>query len=338
MNSKTMRDSNIELLRLVLMLLIVTMHVFLYQLAIIGSPSAYLTNSFLACFCIAAVNCYVFISGYYGIKVRLKSFLSFVLQTLFYSFAICFVASFTGDWKATSETVTKALFPLLSGKWWFATLYIVLYIISPLLNYSIDRLEKREFLIVLTGLLCFDCVAEILFGNSSLSKHGYSIFHFITIYCLARYFAKYDIKIKYPVLYYVIPTVILAIIIFIGYYVFQSRIYWNAFIYNNPLIIIAAIGLFYTFKSISIKSSFINKIAPLAFGVYLIHNDKIVFEKIIIPAIDYLSHTYAENLFLRISTLLLLCIIIFVVCLSIERIRVFICTPIINYINKKITK
>lgn len=330
--TKATRDTNIELLRLVLMFLIVLMHVFLFQLAFLNTPSAYIINSSIACFSVMAVNCYVFISGYFGIKVSLKSFLAFVLQVLFYSVVFCGISLFFYYPDISLRSIINAFFPLFAGQWWFATIYIVLYILSPFLNLSIDNLERRQVLIILIGLFAFDCVAEILFGNSTLSVSGYGIFHFIALYCLSRYFRKYDIRIKFPILWYIIPVLILIISIFIGYYYFEAKIHWSLFVYNNPLVIISAIGFFYTFKSINIKSKFINKIALLSFGVYLIHTHPFVFDKCVKPIVFYISGF--SGMLLKILALVLFSAIIFVVCILIDKLRQLICTPLVNKINK----
>ena len=67
------RDSNIELLRLVCMLFILLHHFIVHGSEFVTAPSVWLTimNSFL----VIAVDCFVLISGYFGIKAKWKGFI-----------------------------------------------------------------------------------------------------------------------------------------------------------------------------------------------------------------------------------------------------------------------
>lgn len=89
--SKSERKSNIELLRIILMFMIILFHMLAHggKIHKLSNGSFYTTDNtpiflFVFSFLSFAVNCFVFISGYYGIKVRLKTILSLIFQGVFY--------------------------------------------------------------------------------------------------------------------------------------------------------------------------------------------------------------------------------------------------------------
>ena len=92
---KNERESNFELLRLVLMRLVLLIHYTPVRIADM-TGGIYLTDNIwqdfvnleLKSLSIVCVNCFVLISGYFGIKLKLRSFLSLLFQMVYWS-AIC---------------------------------------------------------------------------------------------------------------------------------------------------------------------------------------------------------------------------------------------------------
>lgn len=339
-NIKT-RSSNIELLRLVLMLMIVMLHVFRLELHNnIHNTELYISELLITSMCFVGVNCFVFISGYYGVKFKSKTIVSLVIQALFYSIGILLIALLVG-YKLGLRDYIEAIFPISSsltyGTWWFLTAYIALLFIAPLLNHSIEYFNKKQMTIILAGMLFLNCFSSFIFDNSYISGNGYSIYNFITIYVLARYINKYQIRIKKPFLIYLVASLsIFAATLFFNLQLNKMIEPGNK--YNNPFLILAAIGLFFTFKNMNFSSKLINKLAPLAFGVYLIHNHYLIRKIFFEDAIQQITNLYRENYMLVIGALAFFSILVFIVCLGIERIRQLICTPLVNAIEKKISK
>ena len=67
-NTPSIRESNMELLRVLCMLFIVCGHITLAHKSDLMGDSSYYINYFFRSFAVVAVNVYVLISGYYGIK------------------------------------------------------------------------------------------------------------------------------------------------------------------------------------------------------------------------------------------------------------------------------
>lgn len=331
---KKERDSNIELLRLVLMLMIVLQHVFDSQILKDQGSAVFGMQSFVGDFCRVAVNCFVFISGFYGIKLKLKSVLSLIIQALFYSWVILFTFLLLRQDVSYSQII-KSLIPISSVIWWFLTAYLGLMCISPMLNKAIDFFSKRQLAIVTICLLVLD-IGAIVNPSSPMGAWGHSVFHFIVLYLIARYISKYKINIKKGFWIYFIPVLILFITSMILYKLnifdmFFLRLWSN----NNPLYIISAIGLFFAFKQFKYQNSFINKIAPLSFAIYLIHDHALIREERI-QFVKYLIIEYQNNVGILFLYLLLFSFVIFVFCLCIEKIRTLICNPLIDKVYNKL--
>lgn len=93
--AKNIRESNFELLRIVLMLLVLLIHYTPVRIvdmtggiSLTDSIWQDLANLELKSLSIVCVNCFVLISGYFGIKLKLRSFLNLIFQMVYWS-AIC---------------------------------------------------------------------------------------------------------------------------------------------------------------------------------------------------------------------------------------------------------
>ena len=132
-----MRSSNIELLRIVSMVLIVMFH-----FSVHGSwPAEGPLASDIAVECLSfggklGVNCFVIITGYFMVsgRLRLASLLRVVLETWFYSFALLGIFLIADPTLVTEEKLRRALMPIVSGEYWFVTCYLALMVVSPFLN------------------------------------------------------------------------------------------------------------------------------------------------------------------------------------------------------------
>ena len=146
--AKVQRQSNIELLRILCMFFVVMFHFNLNVVLRNGETSqcmnytALIVNSLV----VVAVNTFVLISGYFSIKVKMKSILSFLVQTEFYAvlaIVIYVIYSFVCS-TSISKGVILNLIPFHPNGLWFVPCYALLLFISPLLNWICkDKIQKR---------------------------------------------------------------------------------------------------------------------------------------------------------------------------------------------------
>ena len=141
------RNSSIELLRIISMLLIVIFH-FLsrnFNLYVISNEQInqpnILSEIYLAQLGALGVPCFMFISGYFGIKFKQQRFNETLFQCLFYA-----LISFIGYFFISEKTEWQAL--LFINYWWFMTSYLTIYVLSPGINYLIENSSSKRILFI----------------------------------------------------------------------------------------------------------------------------------------------------------------------------------------------
>lgn len=161
---------------------------------------------------------------------------------------------------------------------------------------------------------------------------------FVVIYLIARYMARYKIEIKHSSIYFVVS--IGAI-----YWVNQSLLYsnnkdliWKSFSYNNALLVLAPVFLFYTFKKLTLGyCRVINTVAATTLGIYMIHDYRFMREEIA-ELVSYITESGKINAFWTIFYLIALVIAILMVSSSLEMIRKYVFNVVYENLKKRFRK
>ena len=160
------RQANFELLRIVAMLMIISLHYLVkgwvatpFPFVVKDDPVGVLAW-LIEAFCIVAVNCYVLISGYFLVESAWKPgrVVSLLSQVLFYSLLVPVVLLLTGVVSGGELDIYKwigFLFPFGTEHYWFATAYFVMYLFAPFLSAGIEKMKKRDLQILMALLLTF---------------------------------------------------------------------------------------------------------------------------------------------------------------------------------------
>lgn len=283
-----LRNSNIELLRIVSMLMVVVLHFNNNgaNTGIVNMPEVLterLTWGFLVeSLCLVAVNCFVLISGYFSIKLKVRSLLKFYLQCFIIGlFSYLFYIGLSGGfstWQSaeglfTMKILIERLLAFTHNGWWFVVSYVGLMLLSPLLNSAVDNMTRKRFL---HSLILFSIVILYLgwYQKVEVTNYGNSLISFIWIYLLGRYIGKHvqieSIR-KYRWLWlagYLISALALFGMIMLRYH-FSIEMHYPLD-YNNPFVVVAAMMLLLFFLSFSFRSKVINGIASSVFAAYLI--------------------------------------------------------------------
>lgn len=154
------RNSNIELLRIICMLLIVASHYIGHGLGVLPGKNG-LVESFVLLWTRIAVGCFVVISGYFsvyrqnGIYYKLKQLLT---DRLFYSLTISIIFLLIGKSQLNVSSIMYAIFPDLLCRHNFVASFLILYLFIPFLNKMISTLDYQEYKML---MLVFTCVFSI---------------------------------------------------------------------------------------------------------------------------------------------------------------------------------
>lgn len=281
------RQASVELLRGVLMLMIVLVHLTGNGVLKSDAPIAFtepnwLWANLIDAICYPAVNTFVLISGYFGIKLSLGRVLKLDVPVIIYSVVLFILFGKIGLGGAISS-----FFPIITKKYWFLTAYFLLMLASPFLNAFINSRNQGQLKVLLLWSL-FLIVIIPSFSPFKLSEsRGMDVINFSVLYMLGRSLTLLNVNLSKTksMLLYVVSTFIAFSLTVLFAYKFGINNGWKSmfYAYNNVLVYLQAIGLFFLFKQIKIKDKVgkvINWLAPSFFFVYIIHSCPAIGDKL----------------------------------------------------------
>ena len=265
------RQSNLELLRILAMLMIVTLHFFSgNRLPPRNTPNetVYFCYESLA---ICGVDLFVLLTGYFSVRedrIKLRKIVDLLIDVAFWCFIGFMLNVATGDRPFSLKELIRDMFPIIFGGRWFVKAYILLMLLVPFINRVSLTIDKKSFRTLLCIQLLLFSIWPSFLPNPPFDDYGYSFIHFITIYMIAAYMRLY--VDRYPAKWLCICGYLASFAIVLLTKVMNWGYEWA---YNYPFVIAEALFLFMYFKQISLKSSLTNRLASCAFGVYLIHTN-----------------------------------------------------------------
>lgn len=326
------RETNIELLRILAILIIISNHFSTYSGIIASSLNLGFNRLLLESIHIGGklgVIIFIVIMGYFCIgkdnPFSLKKFVQLFIQVLFYSFGSYIILVFIGIVPFSVKETIRSIFPITFGQYWFFSCYIILYIFSKYINKLLNSLTKDEYItLILVGIGIFSILSIL----STHNYYGNELVLFIIFYSIGGYLKKYQHNFfnnKKINILLAIANIIIIIISIVTMDILGQKIpvFSEKSTYflqmHSPFMILLGINIFNIFNCMKIKnSSIINYISSCVFGIYLIH-DNLFLHNIIWTNILHVSN-YANSKFL-IVYLTFCTIIVFITCLIIEIVR-----------------
>lgn len=275
---KKERQSNFELLRIISILMIITLHYFNGSMGgaldtnnLSNSHFNYYLVRFGESLCIVAVNCFILITGYFMYKsntIKLRKVFNLVFTLIFYNVLLCtisIVLKIPGYDTNFYDNLFKSFF---SDGAWFVIIYIILYLLVPYINLVIKNINKKQHGILITIMLIVFSVYPTFIDNITILDNGNGIISFIMLYFIGSYINKYNInkrKIWIYLIFYILMQAMTYILAINDY----NKIY--PFAYNTIFNVLGSVFLFLAFSKLNIKSKIINKISKHTLGIYLMH-------------------------------------------------------------------
>lgn len=339
--NKNERLSNIELLRILSMFGVLICHANFGALGkpthteFISEPLYTIIRTFIEAFSIVAVNVFILISGYFGIKFSYKSLCKLVFQCAFFFFGIYIISSILGGWNYSFfNSIYMCL--MFSNNAWFVKCYIGLFIIAPVINSFIENSQRKNIEIFLLSFFIFQSLYGWFSNGAEFIKDGYSTFSFIGLYSLMRYVKKYrpqwsELSIGKDFTIYAIFSTITALGMLLFIYLNIYPIYYIFFKYSSMFIIIASLFLVLGFSKLSFKNKFINKVALSSFAVYLLHFT--IFPHYISPLIRNIYSEY--NGIIMFCLIVMTLIIFYTTAILIDQLRIILWNIFSFYYFKK---
>lgn len=267
-----MRNSNIECARFLSMAMIIVLHLtgfgiinhYLFTAVSLEGLSLILIRTLVG----YGVNLFIFISGYYRIRLSWRSVSKLYFYVVFYQLLLLGIGMYIMNFEMGG--VISCFFPFSHARYWFIQSYFMLMLLSPILNAAIEHVNWKMVLIPMAILVFY---FGLLFRNP-IDDNGFGYFNMVFVYCIAGYVSKCRMR---RTIFYVR---LWALALIFEFAVLYCRYFYNSPLgdsYNNPLNIACAALLFMIFASLTPRSNkWINHCALSVFAMYLIHSSSCI--------------------------------------------------------------
>lgn len=330
------RRSEIELLRIVSMLMVLMVHVDGASLGLPAPPGS-LSDALdiydardwwrvaVEALTITGVNCFTMISGYFGIRLRLRSMTSFLLQCVFYSVGLYLLFCGVVADAFSVGALAESFMVLTHSNLWYVPAYFMLCLLSPFLNAGCDRLSTRRLGLLTAVIVLFNIWGGWLWGGA-FNPTGYTPVQLVMMYIVgrlcARFFPEGGCTRRSTVTAALVFAASTACTALAALYLPSVK----AYAYNAPWTVVSSVALFVVFCGLRLRSTAVNRVAASAFAVYLIHKNPYVWGNIFKPFVVGMWSQMSPALF----TLASLAFIaeVYAVCMLADMLRVAVCTPL----------
>ena len=333
---KTPRSSNLELFRIVCMLMIVAHHYVVNSgLTAEGSPMMSEPTAIKSVFLFlfgawgkTGINCFLMITGYFMCtsKITLRKFIKLIGQIYLYKLLLYPILLMAGYETLSIVRIVKVLMPTWGFNQNFVGCFIGFWLTIPFLNILVQNINKRQHeLLVILLIVIYTLLGSI---PSFLVTFNY-VTWFGIIYFIASYIRLYpnslfDRKSLWG--WMTLIALVLAIVCIMGILLVLGKAYY-AFLFvsdsNKFFAVVIAICSFLWFKNMNIRySKIINAFGAGTFGVLLIHaNSDAMRTWLWKDTVDVVGHYSLPFGYLILFSF---CVIltIFIVCNLIDQLRI----------------
>ena len=316
--------SNFELLRLLCMLMVLNLHSFHGYNHGTGVLQA--LDFFRESTSICAVDTFILISGYFGIKWRKKGLFNLLFQVLFYSFAVYGVCVAIGILQFDKGDFIHC-FKAFYDSWGFITGYIILYFVSPWLNAFAEKKDSRQ---LMTFIVIF-WAAEVFIMRST------DALNFCLVYLVGRWISKvgtekYSAKAGwgYIITSFIIFTCSFTIFRLLHFDASRMGDFVLGYSYASPFVILQAVFLFLLFSRLKLQGKLINWMAVSCLSIFLIHMHPSIKQ---IGYYNFTESLYYKPLWEHMILLIALIIVVFVGSILIDKIRIFISDIVYSFLS-----
>lgn len=282
-----LRSSNLELFRIITMVLIVAHHYVVNSgLVSAGGPVYADPLSWRSLFLLifgawgkTGINCFVLITGYFMCRssISAKKFVKLLGEIMFYRIVIGAIFMISGYTPFSITGLIKLFLPLTEISTGFSAAFTVFFLCIPFLNILIGGMNEKQHIRLLL-VLSFTYIFLGTVPGFSVTMNYIS--WFAVLYFIASYVRIYPKKIFSSTKLWgfaalASATLSAASVIacaWLGTRLDRNMAYTFVTDSNTLLAVTTGLSSFMFFKNLKMKNSrFINTVAASAFGVLLIH-------------------------------------------------------------------
>lgn len=276
------RNSSVEVLRIIAMLSIVSVHYWSClntKQNLKGQGLSYELFLILNQLMEYGVNIFVIITGYYMAttkSINLRKVFDLLWDIAFYGSIMFFFSIAIGINSFSLSGLIKSIFPIMGGLRWFVKAYIILYLLIPFINKALQNITYSQHLTLIGVLLALFSFWPFMLPNPPMDDYGFSYNHFIVLYVIASFFRlhKNDIPLRWSWIVFITSSLLIWGLIHLNISLpVISTMKLMVLAHNSPIKIAACFSIFLIFLKCNWENKFINLLAASAFSVYVIHGD-----------------------------------------------------------------
>lgn len=353
MDRSVKRQSNIELLRIVGMLLIISHHYIvnsgiMESITLQDHPMKY---TFLTAFGMwgkTGINIFILISGYFMCtsSLTIRRYCKVAFEWIFYNYVIYLIMLTAGYETISPSRIFRLVFsPFIyaNGSGCFASSFLIFYLCIPFLNMFISSITKEQnkkfvlFLLFLFSVLSTFFYNTVIFGE---------VFWFIAVYFIGGFLRlhppKWSVNLRQS-FRLLLLSLLLGYMSVIGCAFLQLKFQ----IINLPLTffvldanklgaILVGVFLFATFRNLHVEySKLINLVAKTTFGILMIHANSDAWRTFMWHDLLHVDISASLPALPLIGRSLVIVGGIFICCSLIDMIRIFLIErPIFDHFDK----
>lgn len=328
------RQSNFELLRIIAIVFVVTMHIlgkWWNTTSVVNSQLIVLANAVGN----TCVILFMLISGYFGMKLRGSKLYHLQFVALTYSLPVLVLSYLYAGGLADiggGKLLIRSIFPLMGSFNWFISIYAAIYALSPFLNKTIDALNRREFQLLLLLLVFLFYIAPTFLIRTFMNDTGKNIGCLTTLYFLGRYLRLYGIP-QWFLCRRALKFFTIAAFVYVvnGALTYLSGQHTGYFSYDHSIFeLLLSLLIFSWAAEWNFRSKVVNRLATYAFPLCLGNN---VILLLLSSYITPLADTYW--CWAALPVILAIC---FVVIIIYEEIRAWLLTPVEHFIYRHLER
>lgn len=331
------RNSNLELFRIITMVMIVAHH-YVVNSGLSGLVHEAGKIDFNSIFLIlfgwggkTGINCFVLITGYFMCKsnITVKKYIKLLGERYFYCVVFFAIFLLTGYIQFSVKDALNIAFPFFTVQSNFMSCFLLFYLFIPFLNKLIHAMNEKEH-IMLVGLCLFIYTVLPTFAFAQVSFNY--VTWFIVLYFVASYLRIYEKNCFCNTRLWGMLTVLTLILSWasvVSLYILGNKIGHSGIEYyfvadsNKILALVTAVCAFMFFKNVHIpQSKIINRIAASTLGVLLIHANSDTMRQWLWQ--DVLKNTiFFVSPMLIVHALVSVCVV-YIVCTVIDQVRIWV--------------
>ena len=288
MQKSTVRDSSLELLRIISVMLIIGSHFAQYGGFAFPHENLSVNRLWQELLFLGGQRgngMFILISGYFLIssqEIKSAKVIRIFAELLFYTVLISSLAAISGlqDFSLLSLIKTSGLHKSSGYNWWFVRTYLALYLIHPYMNMFLRRLSREEYKKFLKAIFIYWCIIPTFTG---WQFSGNELIEFMCVYSVGAYIRLWvkesgggKVFILYGLLFVLADAVVVLLLDVIGmkYDIVAENTLYLCCGLLKPFTFLSALCIFLGFIRLNIPhSGIINTVAGTTLGVYMLHEN-----------------------------------------------------------------